>query len=125
VVVDGKLGYVDHNGVLAIQPRFDYADAFSDGLALVDVDGKVGFIDHKGEWAFSPRAGGAGIFWNGFVTVNEMKDGITGDRWWYMGRDGRLIWQASVMEEPTHEISSVVESASERERKMRESCVAK
>ena len=44
-----KFGYIDTNGNLAIEFRFDEARSFSDGLAAVKLNGKYGFIDNLGE----------------------------------------------------------------------------
>ncbi|NLU32346.1 MAG: WG repeat-containing protein [Clostridiaceae bacterium] len=35
VCVDGKFGYISKNGDFVIEPEFDYAERFCDGLALV------------------------------------------------------------------------------------------
>ena len=44
-----RWGYLDRKGRWAIQPQFDYANAFSDtGFARVEIDGKYGYIDKKG-----------------------------------------------------------------------------
>ncbi|MBN1460634.1 MAG: WG repeat-containing protein, partial [Armatimonadetes bacterium] len=39
VSVDGKWGYIDKTGTIRIQPQFDDARDFSDGLAAVRVRG--------------------------------------------------------------------------------------
>lgn len=67
--MNGKWGLVDHNCNRIIEPRFDYASYFSEGLAAVRKDGKEGFVDTKGEtvipfnyWqAFSFREGKAQV----------------------------------------------------------------
>jgi hypothetical protein len=46
---DTKYGFIDKNGNLAIEFRFDRAQSFSDGLAAVRMNGKYGFIDNLGE----------------------------------------------------------------------------
>lgn len=47
-VVTGKFGYIDKTGKLVVNPQFDYASDFADGLALVrigdDKTGKYGYI---------------------------------------------------------------------------------
>lgn len=42
---DGLWGYIDTKGEWVIEPQFDYADGFSEGLAYVQKDGLGGFID--------------------------------------------------------------------------------
>ncbi len=52
--LDGKFGFIDRNGKVAIAPQFDVAGSFSNGLAAVIVAGKVGYIDKKGKFAIAP-----------------------------------------------------------------------
>ncbi|MBD2702876.1 WG repeat-containing protein [Spirosoma sp. BT702] len=51
-VEDGPAGYVDKTGSFAFDPKFDYVEAFSEGLAQVRPKGssKYGYINRKGEW---------------------------------------------------------------------------
>lgn len=49
----GKLfGYVDVNGECCIPSQFDEAEAFYNGLALVEQDGHIGLIDKTGQWVW-------------------------------------------------------------------------
>jgi len=60
VNVDGRLGYMDTGGEIAIEPRYALAGSFSEGVALVEEplgrskDGlpriRFGLIDTKGKW---------------------------------------------------------------------------
>jgi hypothetical protein len=43
-----KWGYIDKSGSFIINPDFDDAGSFVDGLAKVRVNGKYGFIDLRG-----------------------------------------------------------------------------
>jgi len=45
---DGKLGYMDLDGNIAIEPRLDQGGAFSEGLAAVEFGGRWMFIDKSG-----------------------------------------------------------------------------
>ena len=45
---NGKWGFVDKYFHFAIQPQFDYAYEFSEGLGEVTINGKSGFIDKSG-----------------------------------------------------------------------------
>ena len=51
---DGKFGYVDTKGNIVIEPRFDVAFSFSEGLALVCIGNKCGFIDKDGRIVIKP-----------------------------------------------------------------------
>lgn len=58
IVVNGKYGFCDKDGRIVVEPRYDYATDFSEGLARVfigktsdcseDFSGKWGFIDKDG-----------------------------------------------------------------------------
>lgn len=50
----GKFGYVDRNGNVVIEPQFDEAYEFSDGLAWAVKDGKSGYIDNTGALVIEP-----------------------------------------------------------------------
>ena len=47
--IDGKYGYIDKTGKVAIPFEYDKGLPFSEGLAAVSKNGKVGFIDTSGE----------------------------------------------------------------------------
>lgn len=49
-----QFGYINRRGKLVIEPRFEDAWYFAHGLALVQVDGKYGYINKKGEYVWSP-----------------------------------------------------------------------
>ncbi len=42
-------GYIDHNGSWVINPQFEDAECFFDGLARVESNGKVGYINKEGQ----------------------------------------------------------------------------
>jgi hypothetical protein len=43
-------GFIDRNGEEVIPFRYDMAESFNGGLALVQLNGKIGYIDRKGNW---------------------------------------------------------------------------
>lgn len=81
---DQKFGYIDPSGKEVIKCSYDYADQFSEGLALVgtenDYDGKYGFIDTKGKVVIPFQANrGYGSFNEGFCWFFD--SGSEADAW--------------------------------------------
>ena len=78
IVKDGKWGYINNQGVIIIEPQFDAARDFHDGLALVSKfdksgnknpmtnqpDDKDGYIDETGKFVIEPQ----------FVSQRNMSD---------------------------------------------------
>jgi beta-lactamase regulating signal transducer with metallopeptidase domain len=52
---DRKYGYIDITGELVIEPRFEAAYDFNEGLSGVRLEGKWGFIDQSGAFVIEPR----------------------------------------------------------------------
>jgi hypothetical protein len=92
VSVGGKWGYIDNTGTIKIQPHFDLAGDFSEGLAKVAMgDGpaqKWGFIDKTGALVVDPRFGNAGDFSDGLASVAEPGDSKPGG---YIDTSGTLV----------------------------------
>lgn len=86
---DGKWGYIDTTGkvIIPLNLEYDYADAFSDGLAIVmkQVPGehfvysKYGYIDRTGKEAIPLKYDAVEPFSNGFAAVwkDSLKDTST------------------------------------------------
>ena len=51
---DSNYEYIDVNANTRIQPIFDYAEAFKDGIAIVKVSGKYGAINSSGDFVIQP-----------------------------------------------------------------------
>jgi hypothetical protein len=49
VFKDGKAGYIDTSGNIAIQFKYDGAAPFSEGLASVQLNGQWGYVNADGE----------------------------------------------------------------------------
>lgn len=81
----GKYGYADSTGAMIIPARFDMADTFSEGLALVGQNGRFGFIDAKGSFAIPAAYRHALPFRDGFAAVRN------GDIWIFLDREGRQV----------------------------------
>lgn len=69
----GQWGFIDKTGAMVIEPSFEAAGPFSEGLALVRIGDKYGFIDREGNYAIPlqnkylygpPFHGGFAPVWN-------------------------------------------------------------
>ena len=70
---NGKYGYMDKEGNVVINPQFDYAEGFSEGLASVRIgdreSGKYGYIDKEGKMVINPQFDLAWRFSEGLAKV--------------------------------------------------------
>lgn len=46
--ISDKYGFINREGTIVVEPRFDWAEDFDDGLAYVEIYGKRGYVDRKG-----------------------------------------------------------------------------
>lgn len=72
VIVNNKRGYIDRTGKVVIEPRFDGARDFSEGLASVATSNggyKEGYIDKTGKIVVEPKWDTAGSFNDGVAWV--------------------------------------------------------
>lgn len=86
-----RWGYIDCDGKMVVEPRFDGAWEFHEGLAAVKEEWARGYIDRTGAFVIDPRFQYAGPFTDGKALVQL--DGL----WGYVRPDG------SWAEEP-HEV---------------------
>ncbi len=68
---DDKFGYVDKQGKVIVNPKYDNAYGFRQGLAAVKKDGKWGYIDKSGEVVVPFRYDEADAFSEGLACVKE------------------------------------------------------
>jgi hypothetical protein len=76
----GKVGFVDASGQFKIQPSFDDALPFSDGVAAVQVHGLWGFIDSSGHEVIPPMFKAAYYFREGVVLAETDKGNVLIDK---------------------------------------------
>lgn len=74
VLIDGMWGYIDKQGEMVIEPRFDMAGTMREGMAVIRTGGKYGFINSLGEIAINPEFDYASGFRNSAATVEVNKD---------------------------------------------------
>jgi len=89
IIVEGKYGYIDRFGHVAIQPQFDSAARFSDGLALAKVAGKWGYIDVSGRQVIAAKFEDARSFSEGLGTM-LLRDS-TGAAWRIIDKTRRAV----------------------------------
>jgi len=85
---EGKyLGYMDYNGKIIINPQFNDAFIFNEGLALVqNSEGKFGFIDEKGKFIIPPIYKEANSFSEDCALVKNEQGGLE-----YIDKMGKTI----------------------------------
>jgi hypothetical protein len=75
IVKGGKWGYMDEKGKVVIEPQYDGAGDFSEGLAWVGRGLLRGYINPKGEMVIKPKYGWAADFHSGIAAVYGHADG--------------------------------------------------
>ncbi len=91
VEVNGKTGYIDKTGRLAIAAEFAYAYPFAEGLAAATKsrsgEGGWGYIDTTGKWVVQPTFEWGSSFGEGLAPVNRRQN------CGYIDRSGDLMLQ--------------------------------
>jgi len=82
---DGKWGYIDMSGHLAIPNQFDMAGPLVEGLAKVKLGNQWGYIDKTGSYAINPQFDRAEEFHEGLAAVHS----DTG--WGYINKEGVYV----------------------------------
>jgi len=84
VYKDGKWGYINQKGDLAIALQFDEAQDFQEGLAAVKVRDRWGYINALEKFVRNPDLRDAGAFSEGLAAVR------LDNKWGYIGKDGKI-----------------------------------
>jgi hypothetical protein len=84
--LDGRAGFLDTTGHVVIEPVFNLASGFTEGLCVVEMDGEEwSFIDHEGRRVFA----------TGYQYVDDLHCGLAGmcinDQWGFIDRTGRTV----------------------------------
>jgi serine/threonine protein kinase len=80
-----KYGYIDKTGNIIIKPQFDYAESFSEGLAVVKINGKYGYIDKTGNTVIKEKFRLADSFSAGLGLIN------TNGKYGYIDKTGNTV----------------------------------
>ncbi|HLO85018.1 MAG TPA: WG repeat-containing protein, partial [Nostocaceae cyanobacterium] len=87
IKIDEQYGFIDISGLLVIQPKFDQAWHFCEGLARVRVKDRWGYIDQEGQMVIPPQFEDTGNFIAGLARVRF------GERWGFIDQKGRMVIQ--------------------------------
>ncbi len=69
ILQNGKWGYIDHVGKVVVNPRFDFADRFSEGMAAIQSGDKWGYIDASGNVVIAATFDHGDAFADGLALV--------------------------------------------------------
>ena len=83
---NGKYGFKDQRiGKWVIEPKYDSAGDFSEGLADVYLNHKWGYIDKTGKMVIEPKYDEAGVFHDGLARVE------LNHKYGYIDKTGRIV----------------------------------
>jgi len=75
---DRKIGFLDTNGNMVIEPLFDETRNFAGSRAAVNQKGLWGYIDPFGKWVVEPKYIGAWTYSEGLGRIQSAKDRLFG-----------------------------------------------
>lgn len=87
VEIGGQWGYIDRDGEVVIEARFDAADDFHNGLAGVNINGSFGYVNTDGEIVIKPKFYDVGAFSDGLAAVQLEDQGPLG----FIDRHGKMV----------------------------------
>ncbi|OOG22327.1 hypothetical protein B1C78_15235 [Thioalkalivibrio denitrificans] len=106
-------GFLDLDGQVVIEARFDEVGPFSDGLAVAAESRSAwGYADRDGQWAIASDFRGAGPFRDGLAPVRH---GLR--EWFYIDREGNVVIDGPFRE--AHPFSDGVALVEDRDRQYR------
>lgn len=88
VCIDGKYGYIDADGKVAIPLLYDRATPFMEGLAYFAVGDTCGFMDHTGNVVFELTCDSVSSFQEGLAYFS------VGGRYGYLDQNGQVVIEA-------------------------------
>lgn len=89
--METKYGFIDKQGSMVIEPKYDFAAKFTEGLAPVKVDtyGKYSYINKQGETVIEDKFNIAHDFSEGIAKVAVMESGLF--KYGYINKQGEII----------------------------------
>ncbi|MDY4650564.1 MAG: WG repeat-containing protein, partial [Muribaculaceae bacterium] len=87
VCVNGKWGYINARGEMAIEPRFEEAQNFQEGVAYIKEDGRYGLIDRSGSIVVKPQFTNISTkIKNGYIRVEK-----SNRKWGVIDKSGHIV----------------------------------
>ena len=80
-----QCGFISADGHYVINPQFEDAHPFKQGLASVRAQGFWGFVDKRGKFVIQPSFSNAGDFVSGLAPVAQ------NGRWGFIDRSGKFV----------------------------------
>ena len=87
VLKDGKWGYINKQGEMVIEPKYDGAFFFQDRIAQVKLNGKWGYINQAGKLVIKPRHSTPWFFYDGAFRVSRSQE-----TWVYFDMNENLLF---------------------------------
>jgi hypothetical protein len=82
---EGKYGFMNQEGTLVVEPIYDYAEPFVEGMSVVSKGGKFGYVSKTGEEVIPPYYDDAEPFQNNLAIVGEKL------RYGVIDRNGKMV----------------------------------
>lgn len=91
ICIDGKYGFINTSGQVVVNPKFDWADTLSEGLAAVKMGEKWGYVDEKGVFVIKPQFDYANSFVEGMASVLIIDEISRQKQWTFIDNAGKMI----------------------------------
>ncbi|HEB9287767.1 TPA: WG repeat-containing protein [Campylobacter coli] len=83
--LNGKYSFMDTNGKMIINPKFDGVSFFRNGFAGIKLNNIWGFIDKNGKFVIEPK----------FDDVNDFNENLAGvklnGKWGFIDKNGKFV----------------------------------
>ncbi|MGJ0159269.1 WG repeat-containing protein, partial [Campylobacter coli] len=85
IYIKGKAGFIDNEGKIIVEPKFDSIQDFKKGFAAVKLKGKWGFVDENGKMIIKAKYDDVADFNEGFAKVKLNK------KWGFVDENGEAL----------------------------------
>ena len=87
ILVNDKLGFINGQGEVIVEPQYEAIYSYHDGLACVRKDKKWGYIDLNGQYVIAPQFEDVEYFEEGLASVKM------DNKWGFIDKSGKFIIQ--------------------------------